>query len=143
MKKILFAAAICCLALSVVSCNKAIPFEALPQSAKDFVKDNFPEMTVPFVKAEIFEYEMRLIDGTEIEFNRKGEWTKVEMEHSVLPESIIDALPEPIGKYLESTFPGVPLEKVSRGFMHSYELELVNDIELKFNSEGVLKSASF
>lgn len=48
-------------------------------------------------------------------------------------------LPAPIITYLSSSFAQVPVEKVKKGFRYAYELELVNDLELKFNSKGVCR----
>lgn len=100
-------------------------------------------MTVPFAKTDFLEYEVRLMDGSEIEFKKDGELKKMDMEDSIIPSAVFAELPEGIGSYLESTFPDIPAEKLERTIFGSYKIELVNDVELKFNSKGVLKSCSF
>lgn len=144
MRKIIIQAfAICAALFSLNSCNNAVPFESLPKNAKAFVTTNFPDMTVPFAKAEIFEYEIRLMDGSEIEFTKDGELKKIDMEHSVIPSGVLAGLPGGISSYLDSTFPGIAAEKLERTIFGSYKIELVNDVELRFNSKGVLRSCSF
>ncbi len=143
MKKILsylFAAAACA---GLVSCSNAVPFQSLPEPAQTFLSTHYAGMPVPFAKAELCEYEVVLPDGTEIEFNRKGEWKKIDSEHTFIPESVTATLPAPINNYLTTTFAGIPVEKIEKGFFGGYELELVNDAELKFSREGMLKSCSF
>ena len=144
MKNRIFQVLAACVALFFLnSCDSAIPFESLPQNARDFITSNFPGVTVPFAKADFLEYEVRLMDGSEIEFGKDGELKKMDMEDSIIPSAVYAELPEGIGSYLESTFPGIPAEKLERTIFGSYKIELVNDVELKFNSKGVLKSCSF
>lgn len=44
---------------------------------------------------------------------------------------------------LTATFAGIGVEKIEKGSFGSYEIEMVNDAELKFSKEGMLKSCSF
>lgn len=143
MKKIVlfFAAAAACACL--VSCNNAVPFQSLPAPAQTFLSTHYADMPVPFAKAELFEYEVVLPNGTEIEFSKKGEWKKIDADHVFVPAGVIATLPSPIGNYLTTTFAGIPVEKMEKCFFGGYELELVNDAELKFSKDGVLKSCSF
>ena len=48
----------------------------------EFVKTYFPKASVLIVKPEHDEYEVRLSDGTELEFTRNFEWKKIDCEHS-------------------------------------------------------------
>lgn len=67
--------------MGIVSCkDKVITAEKLPATAKSFIEEHFPETPVSFVKKEAklagATYEMILKDGTEIEFDAKGEWER-------------------------------------------------------------------
>lgn len=86
---------------------------------------------------EFNEYEVVLADGTEIEFNGKGEWKTVDVNHGIVPAGVIASLPAPITAYLSTSFANVPVEKVRKGFWPAYKVELVNDLELEFNSKGM------
>ena len=138
---ILFIVAAACGALA--SCNRMVPFQSLPAPVQSFLSTHYEGVPVPFAKSELCEYEVVLPNGTEIEFSRKGEWKKIDAGHVSVPASIIQTLPAPIGDYLSASFAGIPVETVEKGFFGGYELELVNDVELKFSGEGVLKSCSF
>ncbi|MBQ0063059.1 MAG: PepSY-like domain-containing protein [Prevotella sp.] len=143
MKKAVLSIVIVAVSSILVSCNKAVPFQELPEPAKSFLSTHYAGKPVPFAKSEWCGYEVLLPDGTEIEFNSDGEWEKIEAEHATLPATIIATLPTPIGEYLATTFVGIPVEKIEKGFFGGYELELVNDAELEFRDEGTLKSCSF
>ena len=98
-----------------------------------FVKTYFPKANVQMVHADWDEFEVKLSDGTELEFNRSFEWTKIDCEHSSLYPSVpAELVPEQIASYVKSTFAKqdiVKIEKKGRG----WEIELTNDIEIKFN----------
>ena len=94
------------LILSFVSTNMyadgiMIPVEQLPQAARTFVQKNFPNNTIIYAEKEMFSYEARLDDGTEIDFDRKGNWDKVDCKFNPVPASII---PAPILNYVQKTF---------------------------------------
>lgn len=143
MKKIITLAIAAAACAGLASCSNAVPFQSLPAPAQSFLATHYAGMPAPFAKAELCEYEVVLPDGTEIEFSKKGEWKKIDAEHVSVPESVIATLPAPIADYLTTTFAGIPVEKVKKGFFGDYELELVNDAELKFSKEGMLRSCSF
>ncbi len=125
------------LILSFVSTNMyadgiMIPVEQLPQAAKSFVQKNFPNNTIIYAEKEMFSYEARLDDGTEIDFDRKGNWDKVDCKLNAVPSAII---PAPILNYVQKTFPNAEIVKIDKE-RHGYDIELSNDIELKFNKKG-------
>ncbi len=125
------------LILSFVSTNMyadgiMIPVEQLPQAAKTFVKKYFPQNTIIYAERELLSYEARLDDGTEIDFDRKGNWDKVDCQFNPVPDAII---PDPIKNYVQRQFPNVDIVKIDKE-RHGYDVELANDIELKFNKRG-------
>lgn len=129
--------------LGLVSCSNAVPFQSLPAPAQSFLSTHYEGVPVPFAKAELCKYEVVLPDGTEIEFTKKGEWKKIDAEHAFVPATVISTLPAPISDYLTATFAGIGVEKIEKGSFGSYEIEMVNDVELRFSKEGMLKSCSF
>ena len=135
MKKIISICAVVLLALGV-ACAKAdrpIKVSEMPQAAQTFLKTHFPNVKISFAKVddENFskEYEVMLIDGTDIEFDGKGEWESVDCKYSHVPEAII---PAPIMSYINEHYTDVKVLKIDRdgGF---YELSLTNHLELKFD----------
>ena len=131
-----FLMALICLMTSV-ACNaddKMIPVEKLPAAAKDFVKQEFPGKKIIYAEKDWNSYECRLDDGTKIEFNKKGTWKKVDSHHVALPKDIV---PVAIQEYVTSHFPGCVVTKIDKE-RYGYDIELSNDLDLKFNYQGVL-----
>ena len=103
-----------------------------------FVKQYFPKANVLMVNAEWDEYEVRLSDGTQIEFTRKPEWKKIDCEHSTTyPNVPAELVPNQIANYMNANFPNqsiVKIEKKRRG----WEIELNNELEIGFNKNFVV-----
>lgn len=125
MKKILV---IALLSVFIGSCA-ADPTTAINQ----FVKTHFPEATVLYMQRDGGEYEVRLNDNTELEFNRKGEWKKIDCEHSTVYFNVPDAIvPQEILNYVKSNFPDNGITKIDKDYSN-WEIELDNHLEVKFN----------
>lgn len=134
-----FAAVLAVFCLTVSSCEQVIPATSLPQTVQTFLQTNFEGVAVSYAKSSPREWEVLLTDGSELEFSKDGQWKSVEMRHAAVPAGILATLPAPILSYTEASFPGIPFEKVKR-FRRGYKVELANDLELTFNSEGVFKN---
>lgn len=109
----------------------------LPAEAREFIKAQFPGTGISYLKIEnnLFRnngYEVRLTDGTELEFNNKGEWTDIDCEPRAVPAGII---PEAIKKYMKENYARHRTVKIERG-RKGYELTLENDLEVKFDPFG-------
>ena len=78
-------------------------------------------------------YEVILNDGTEISFDRDGNWENVEVNNTKsVPSTIV---PKAIRAYVAKTHPGqriVGIDKERKG----YEIELSNGIDMKFDKAG-------
>lgn len=111
-----------------------IPVESLPAAAKTFVKTNFPKGKIIYAEKDRSSYECRLADGTKIEFNRKGNWKKVDCHKTAVPAAIV---PKPIQQYVSSNFGGTVITKIDKE-RYGYDIELSNDIDLKFNNQGAI-----
>lgn len=137
MKRIkFFLMALLCLFVSVAAFadDKPIPVDQLPAEAKTFVQTNFPEAKIIYAEKDWNSYECRLNDGTKIEFNKKGTWKKVDRNLTAVPTALV---PEPIHQYVTTNFPGCVITKIDKE-RYGYDIELSNDIDLKFNYQGVL-----
>ncbi len=95
MKKLFLALLI---AVAAVCTGKAdekdkVSFERLPVAAQSFMKTHFSDLTIAYIKEETelsgVEYEVKCTDLTEVDFNGKGEWKKVERKNSAVPDRII------------------------------------------------------
>ena len=122
------------------SCSdRIVPTGQLPAHALSFIEEFFPGNEISYVKAEreLFHitYDVRLTDGTTIEFNDKGEWDNVDCQYRSVPSALV---PESIADYVQNQFPGQPIVKIDKE-PFGYEIELANDLELTFDKNGRLR----
>ena len=102
---------------------------------QQFVKTYFPETTILYTQFDDGEYEVRLSDGTEIDFTRKGEWKNIDCKHSNIYTSVPDALiPVEIANYVKSSFPDESIIKIDKD-RRDWEIELSNRLEIKFDKK--------
>lgn len=113
----------------------------LPQQAKTFIDQHFKGEDVSVIKLDktlgkVTEYEVIMQDGTEISFDRHGNWDNVEMPvRKSVPKAIV---PAEIAKYVAKNYPNqriVSIDKERSG----YDVELQNGVDLKFNKAGQFK----
>lgn len=138
-KKILFTM-IAVLGISLFASAKdqyAHDASVLPKAAQTTISNNF-KAKVSLVKIDkdfgrISEYEVILTDGSEITFDRNGNWDNVEVgKNGKIPSAFI---PASVADYVKKNHPGqniVGIDKERSG----YEVELANGIDLKFNKQG-------
>lgn len=110
---------------------------ALPQAAQTTLSNNFKsKVTVVKIDKElgrVSEYEAILSDGTEVSFDRDGNWKNVEVSAKGSVPSFF--VPKTISEYVRKTHPGqkvIGIEKSRSG----YEVEITNGIDMKFDTRG-------
>lgn len=112
----------------------------VPAEIQAFVKQNFPNQTISYAERDLewfwYKYDVVLSDGTEINFDTDNEWDKIDCHMTAVPTALV---PAPIATYCKTNFPGVVITKVDKEF-NGYDVELANDMELKFNKQGALMS---
>ncbi len=115
-----------------VSCDRHISADKLPQQAKTFLTQYFPGNTVISVERDGFKYDVTLMDGTSIEFSHSGNWQDVDCQLMPVPAGIV---PTPIQSYVEANFNLYFITKIKME-RREYEVELNNDLDLKFDRNG-------
>ena len=140
-KQVLYLAALTCMMIHSVSTfanDRIIPVNQLPEAAQKFVQATFPGQTISCATVDVDfgskSYEVRLDNFVEIEFDKDGTWDKVDCNYIAVPAELI---PTTIAEYVKTNFPGtkiVKIDKERRGF----EVELSNNLDLHFNSQGKL-----
>lgn len=111
----------------------------LPTVSRQFLSRHFAKIPVSHIKIEkalmgIDSYDVILTDGTNVEFNRKGEWKEVKRHKTAIPAAIV---PKSIREYVKKHYTSaviIAIDKDSR----NYEVDLNNKTELKFNLKGKL-----
>lgn len=124
---------------SLVSCkDTVVTADKLPEAAQSFMKEFFPENAVSYAKKDSefakTTYEVVFQDGTEIEFDGKGQWDKIDCKRTAVPAALI---PAPIAEYVWTSFPGQVIVKIDRETF-GHEIELASGLELKFDKKGKL-----
>lgn len=143
MKKyILLMIAVIATALSGFAFDKySINREDLPEAAQTFLTTYFPKAKVGMIKTDKHllkktDYDVKLVNGTKIEFNNAGKWTSVDCKTREVPEGII---PKAIKNYVKKNYSDVKIVKIEKTST-KYEVKLSDDIELTFNLLGQFKS---
>ena len=147
MKKFIVFLAAAIAGIGVLSgCDEVkIKEKRLPETARTFIQKNFPHTNILGAEKEredgVKQYNVRLADGTEIEFDARGNWKSIECEFSILPEA---ALLPTISGYITENYPGSKAYKIDKKY-GGYEVEITapsgspqpgSDIELMFNAFG-------
>lgn len=120
-----------------------IKVEQLPEKAQKFLTTYWNDVKV--VKAEMDKdglevtYDVYLENNTKIEFDKKGEWKEIKSPMTEIPKGVIM---QNILDYVANNYSGNRIEKIKREH-HHYEVELTNDIELKFNKKGEFKRIDY
>ncbi|MDE7350211.1 MAG: PepSY-like domain-containing protein [Muribaculaceae bacterium] len=113
----------------------------LPEAAQQFLPTYFPKAKVGMIKTDKHflkktDYDVKLVNGTKIEFNNSGKWTSVDCKGREVPKDII---PKAIRNYVGKNFPDVKIVKIEKT-SSKYEVCLSDDVELIFNLLGQFKS---
>lgn len=121
----------------IISCKDSIiTADRLPDAARSFINEYFAENTISYIKKDrglaIISYEVVLQDGTEIEFDKSGNWDSIDCKRKAVPAGLV---PDAISEYVQVNFPGQLIVKIDREAF-GYEIELSSDLELKFDKNG-------
>jgi hypothetical protein len=139
-KQILTLATILLLGFTTFAQNGMKNIQQLPQKAQEFVKTHFNDYKVAYVLTDKeladIDYKIRFEDGTEIEFNAKGDWTDVSGKQNCIPTGFI--LKE-ITNYVNTYHNDLCITDIEREF-NRITVELSNNLEIEFNSKGELIS---
>lgn len=119
----------------------SINCEDLPESAQQFLRTYFPKAKVGMVKTDRHflkktDYDVKLVDGTKIEFSNAGKWTSIDCKKKEVPKDII---PKSIRNYVSKNFPDVKIIRIEKDYS-KYKVGLSDDVELTFSLLGQFKS---
>lgn len=123
--------------LSACASNpQLITFEELPQGAKTFITTYFDATDISFVQTEKDglhnDYDVRLKDGTEIDFDHKGNLEEIDCQAKAVPAGIV---PGKITDYVATRFADAFIVKYAID-RREQKVELNNSLELEFDKDG-------
>ena len=138
MKKIAFLF-ICLftMSLSVWAGNdKPIDMTEMPKAAQTFIKTHFASQSVAMAKMEnefmSKSYDVIFTNGDKVEFDKKGNWTNVDCEHTQVPVAII---PQAIQQYVNKNYPQAKVVKIEKNDRKGYDIELSNGFDIEFDKK--------
>lgn len=81
--------------------------QKLPATAREFIATHFPDTRIALIKIDreggrTDSYDVLLENGSDLEFDRRGQWTEIDAERTTVPQSII---PLRIADYLKRNYP--------------------------------------
>lgn len=136
MKKIIIIAVMFLGFTISANAQKKIEVTELPKPAQDFLKKHFNNREIDVVKkdAEHGEkgYEVKLKDGTEIEFWKDGSYREVDGGKKPIPTAFIPAL---VKDYVSKNHPNEKITHIDYGHK-DLDVDLTNNIDLEFTKEG-------
>ncbi|MEL1254797.1 PepSY-like domain-containing protein [Flavobacterium sp. DGU38] len=116
--------------------QKKIEVAELPKPAQEFLKKYFSDSAVESAKkdAEHGEkgYEVKLKDGTEVEFWKDGSYREVDGGDKPIPTAFI---PQNIKNYVAKHYPNEKITHIDYGHK-DLDVDLTNKIDLEFTKEG-------
>ncbi len=137
MKKLLLLFVLLTASIGVMADNYSRDASVLPTAARNVLAKNF-KSKVSLIKIEkelgrTNEYEVILTDGSEITFDRNGNWNEVEVrKNASVPSGFV---PAGVYTYIRSNHKGAKVIGIEKK-RNSYEVELSNGIDMQFDLNG-------
>lgn len=112
----------------------------LPQEAQDMLSEHFPKAKIGMIKIDGHllkktDYDVRLTNGTTIEFNNKGSWTSVNCNKREVPSSLV---PSAIARSVKKNYSDVTIVSIKKT-LSKYEIGLSDGVVLEYDRLFQLK----
>lgn len=110
----------------------------LPETAQQMLDEHFPKKKVSMIKVDRHllkktDYDVKLTDGTVIEFNSKGEWTRVDCKKKAVPDALLTSA---VKKSVEKKFPELKVTAVHKRVLYQ-EIILSDGTRHKYDLLGI------
>lgn len=113
--------------------------ENLPEKAKNFINQIFPDVQIWYIEADDGKYEVELSNGIKIDFSYNGEWKEIEAEYIGIP---YDVFPNNVVNTIKNTYPKTVIISAEKKW-GTYEIKLNNMMELYISFDGQLIGQKF
>ena len=114
--------------------DKPIQVSEMPKMAQQFIQQHFANQSVAVAKMETDfmskSYDVIFTNGDKVEFDKKGNWTNVDCEHTQVPQAVI---PMAIQKYLAKNYPDAYVLKIELTDRKGYDVDLNNGFDIEFD----------
>jgi hypothetical protein len=116
--------------------DKPIQVTEMPKEAQSFVKSHFANQSVAVAKMETDfldkTYDVIFTNGDKVEFDKKGNWTKVDCEHTQVPQAVI---PAAIQQYVSKNYPDAKVLKIEKTDRKGFDVDLSNGFDIEFDKK--------
>ena len=114
--------------------------DKLPAEAQEMLAEHFPNAKIGMIKVDRHllkktDYEVRLVNGTTIEFSNKGKWRSVDCKNREVSSSLV---PKAITRSVNKNFPDVKITSITKK-TSGYEIGLSDGVILRFDLLGIYK----
>ena len=135
MKKIITSLFALC-AMTLIAWAADVSLRQLPQPAQEFIGKYFAKDQIKKIRTHHHRsgesYNVLFTDGSKVNFDSKGQWTKIKLRNDSIP---VDIIPEYITTYVWDAYPDVMILSIEQeGTAH--EVELSDGTELTFDPKG-------
>lgn len=100
-----------------------------------FVETYFPQTTIRTAHQDGNEIDVKLADGTDIDFYLNFDWQSIDCDEStvygIVPTELV---PQQITDYVTANFPNNHIDQIEKKNNGNWEIELNNNHEIKFDS---------
>ena len=114
--------------------DKPIKVSEMPKAAQHFIQNHFAGQSIAVAKVETDfmnkSYDVIFTNGDKVEFDKKGNWTNVDCEHTQVPQAVI---PMAIQKYLAKNYPDAYVLKIELTDRKGYDVDLNNGFDIEFD----------
>ncbi|MGN0187853.1 MAG: PepSY-like domain-containing protein [Paludibacteraceae bacterium] len=140
--KKMYLALMLCLATSLTACEKndtPITFDDLPVISQEFINRHFGDLDIALILKDYddlsFTYDVNFTNLYEVDFDKNGEWIKVDCQRDSVPEAIV---PASIATYVNTRFTGQYIVEIERK-TRTYDVELNTGVDVIFDKDGNFK----
>lgn len=125
--------------ISSALADMVVPANQLPAAAQNFISTHFKGVGIGLVERDMNSFDVVLTDGTKIDFNINGEWTKVDGKYKAIPTSFI---PNAVLSKVKATQPNAQIMKVDREF-GGYKFKFNNGMKVYADNNGNILGQKF
>ncbi|WP_028330853.1 PepSY-like domain-containing protein [Brachyspira alvinipulli] len=141
MTKKLFALLITLTIISTSSlfADWVVPVSSLPQNARSFIQQIYPNTQIWKVERDDGKFEVKLSNGVKIEFLYNGDWNSIDGKYNAVP---FEVLPQSVVNTIKNTYPQSVVIDAEKEW-GSYKIKLNNFMELFVTADGQLMGQKF
>lgn len=123
--------------LFLTACNNSSNKE-IPSISASFLNKHFADATIVETQKTLdLDYEVKLDNGVDITFERRGNWEEINARKNDISAALEQILPYSLSSYVKTNYPDKKIRKVERKkYGYLVVLSKPESIKLEFNKSG-------